>query len=241
MRDYLLDIIKNTSGIGKVPQIKIVGTEEETKISAIADERLFVLDARLHNPLPDFIGRFGMPNLGRLSTLVNIEEYRENANITVTKDSKGVPSGIHFENKDGDFKNDYRFMDSVVIDQLVADLTFNGANWHVELVPTIQGVQRMKYQSTINNDENLFYVKTDPNNNLVFKFGDPASVNGEFVFQAGVKGTLKSERAYSVQAILGILNLNGDKVMKFSNDGVVMITVDSGLAVYNYILLAIQK
>ena len=68
-----------------------------------------------------------------------------------------------------------------------------------------------------------------------------ASVNGEFVFQAGVKGTLKSERAYSVQAILGILNLNGDKVMKFSNDGVVMITVDSGLAVYNYILLAIQK
>lgn len=241
MRDYLLDIIKNTFSLGKVPLIKIVGTQEETKISAVADERLFVVNARLHNPNPDFIGRFGMPNLSRLLSTLNTEEYREDAKITVVRE-KNQPTGINFENKAGDFKNYYRFMDSVVVDQMLPDLTFSGATWHVEIEPTVQGIQRMKFQSAnTGNDDNIFYVKTDANNNVVFKFGDPASVNGEFVFYPGASGTLRNERAYSSTAVLNILSLNGDKTMKFSNDGVVMITVDSGLAVYNYILLAQQK
>ena len=240
MRDYLLDIIKNTHNLGRVPLVKITGNQDETRLSAIADERLFVVDAKFHNPLPDFVGCFGMPNLGRLSVILNTDEYKEDASITVTKHNN-EPIGIHFKNKAGDFKNDYRLMNSTVANQLLPDVTFHGAKWNVELVPTVQSIQRMKFQSTINSDENLFYVKTDENNNLVFRFGDPATLNGEFVFEQNIKGSLKSERAYPVQAILSILNLNGDKIMKFSPDGVVMITVDSGLALYNYILLALQK
>ena len=240
MRDYLLDIIKNTHNLGRVPLVKIAGNDKETRLKAIAEERLFVVDACFHNPLPDFVGRFGMPNLGKLSTILNTDEYREDANITVTRD-KNEPIGIHFQNKVGDFKNDYRLMDGAVADKMLPDVTFHGASWAVELVPSMASIQRMKYQSVINSDETLFHVKTDAKGNLVFRFGDPATLNGEFVFETAVTGQLKSERAYPVQAILSILNLNGDKLMKFSNDGVVMITVDSGLAVYNYILLAHQK
>jgi hypothetical protein len=37
------------------------------------------------------------------------------------------------------------------------------------------------------------------------------------------------------------MDLQGDKVIKISDDGAAMITVDSGLAVYNYILPAQSK
>lgn len=240
MKDYLLDIIKNTHAIGKVPLVKIVGSENETKLTAIADERLFVVDGRFHNPIPDFVGKFGLPNLSRLAVTLNTEEYRENAQISIIKDRKD-PTGIHFENKHGDFKNDYRLMDSTVVDSLLPDVTFTGATWHVEITPSVQSIQRMKAQSVINSDETLFYVKTDDAGNLIFNFGDPASLSGQFVFASGIKGQLKSQRAWPVGCVLSILSLNGDKTMKFSSDGVAMITVDSGLAVYNYILLAQQK
>lgn len=240
MKDYLLDIIKNTHAIGKIPLVKIAGTENETKLTAIADERMFVVSGRFHNVIPDFIGKFGLPNLNRLAVTLNTEEYREDAVISIVKD-KNSPVGIHFENKDGDFKNDYRLMDSVVADSLLPDVTFAGATWHVEITPTIQSIQRMKAQAVINSDETLFYVKTDDRGNLIFNFGDPASLSGQFVFASGVRGQLKGERAWPAGCVLSILSLNGDKTMKFSSDGVAMITVDSGLAVYNYILLAQQK
>lgn len=240
MKDYLLDIIKNTHAIGKVPLVKITGTEDDTRLNAIADEKLFVVEGRFHNPIPEFIGRFGLPNLNRLATTLNTEEYRENAKISIVKD-KDEPGSIHFENKSGDFKNDYRLMSRTVADSMLPDVTFAGATWHVEITPTVQSIQRMKAQSVINSDETLFYVKTDKSNNLVFNFGDPASLSGQFVFANNVKGQLKSERAWPVACFLSILSLNGDKSIKFSSDGVAMITVDSGLATYNYILLAQQK
>jgi hypothetical protein len=37
------------------------------------------------------------------------------------------------------------------------------------------------------------------------------------------------------------LSLAGDKTFKISDDGAAMITVDSGIAEYNYILPAMQK
>ena len=240
MKDYLLDIIKNTHAIGKVPLVKITGTEKETKIIAVADEKVFVVRGQFHNVIPDFIGKFGLPNLNRLAITLNTDEYREDAVINILKE-KNNPASIHFSNKEGDFKNDYRVMDSAVIDSLVPDVTFAGATWHVEITPTVQSIQRMKSQAVINSDETLFYVKSDDKGNLIFNFGDPASLSGQFVFASGVKGQLKGERAWPVACVLSILNLSGDKTMKFSSDGVAMITVDSGLAIYNYYVLAQQK
>jgi hypothetical protein len=40
---------------------------------------------------------------------------------------------------------------------------------------------------------------------------------------------------------MSILGLSGDKTMKISDAGAMMITVDSGLAEYNYILPAQSK
>lgn len=98
----------------------------------------------------------------------------------------------------------------------------------------------MRAQASANSEESTFVARVE-NGNLVFYFGDPSSHSGNFVFQPGVSGSLTKAWNWPVAAVIGILGLTGDKTLKISDDGAAMITVDSGIAEYNYILPAMQK
>jgi hypothetical protein len=76
---------------------------------------------------------------------------------------------------------------------------------------------------------------------LKFFFGDHSTHAGNFVFHPGVTGTLKRAWSWPIKTVIGILDLTGDKTFRISDDGAAQITVDSGLAVYNYILPAQSK
>ena len=243
MRDYLLDIVKNTYGLGNIDLVKITGTDQETSIEALAEDRSVIVQAKLNGPVADFIGTFGMPNLGKLSTILNIPEYKENAKISLTKrDREGVqvPEGIHFENAAGDFKNDYRFMSQEIVNDKLKTVKFRGVNWNVEFEPSVASIQRLKFQASANSEETTFTAKTE-NGDLKFFFGDRSSHAGDFVFQAGVSGTLSKGWAWPVSAVIGILGLSGDKVFRISDEGAAQITVNTGIATYNYILPAQSK
>lgn len=244
MKDHLLDIVQHTHGLGNINLVKIVGTESETAVQAISEDRGVILQAKFKGPIAEFVGTFGMPNLGKLQTILNIPEYSEDANITVNKQDKNgesVPVGVHFENKDGDFKNDYRFMSSEIFpEEMKKNIKMKSVNWTVDIVPTVASVQRLKFQANANSEENNFIVKIE-NNNLKFYFGDHSSHAGNFIFQAGVSGKLSKAWAWPVAAVVSILSLPGDKTFKISDDGVAMITVDSGIADYNYMLPAQTK
>ena len=54
-------------------------------------------------------------------------------------------------------------------------------------------------------------------------------------------GQLKRAWSYPAKAFASIMDLTGDKIVRISDDGAAQITVDSGLAVYNYILPAQSK
>ena len=58
MRDYLLDIVSHTHSLGVIDLLKITGTDSETVINAVSEERVAILDAKFHNPIPEFIGVF---------------------------------------------------------------------------------------------------------------------------------------------------------------------------------------
>jgi hypothetical protein len=77
--------------------------------------------------------------------------------------------------------------------------------------------------------------------NLVFSFGDASTHAGEFVFQHGVEGTLAHTWSWPVAQVQAILNLDGELTMSISDQGAMMITVDSGMAKYDYILPAQSK
>jgi hypothetical protein len=243
MRDHLLDIVKNTYGLGIIDLVKVTGTDTETNIEAIAEDRSVIVQAKINNPVPEFVGTFGMPNLSKLSTILNIPEYKDDAKISLTKQDRNgesVPVGLHFENKAGDFKNDYRFMSSEIVNDKLKTVKFKGVRWNVEFQPTVANILRLKFQASANSDETTFTAKTEGTDLKLF-FGDHSSHAGNFVFQSDVAGTLTKGWSWPVAAVISILNLPGDKTFRISDEGAAQITVDSGMATYNYILPAQSK
>ena len=240
MRDHLLDLVSHTFDLGCIDQVKITGTETETTISGLAEDRSVVVEGTYSNPVPEFVGVFGMPNLAKLKVLLNLQEYKEDAKLTISRKDTGALDQLNFENKAGDFKNSYRFMATELANERIKTVKFKGANWGIEFEPTAAAIQRLKMQASANVDENNFTAKTE-DGDLKFYFGDHSTHAGNFVFQPDVKGTLKRAWAWPVKTVIGILDLYGDKVMKISDDGAAMITVNSGLATYNFILPAQSK
>lgn len=240
MRDYLLDLVQHTHDLGCIDLVKIVGDNKNTTISGLAEDLSVVVQAEFKNPVPEFMGTFGMPNLTKLKTLLNLQEYREDAKLTITKRATGEPDGIAFENKNGDFKNSYRFMASEIVNDKLKTAKFKGVNWHIEFAPSVASIMRLKMQMSANVEEPNFQAKVE-NGDLKFFFGDHSTHAGNFVFQAGVTGTLKRAWSWPATQVSSILGLTGDKIMRISDDGAAQITVDSGIAVYNYILPAQSK
>jgi hypothetical protein len=240
MKDYLLDLVEHTHDLGSIDLVKITGSDKSTVIDGLAEDRSVVIEGTFTQPHADFMGTFGMPNLSKLKILLNLQEYRENARLSLTRKDTGVADGINFENATGDFKNNYRFMASEIVNEKLKTVKFKGVTWHVEFEPSVSAIQRLKMQAQANAEETNFQAKTE-NGDLKFSFGDHSSHSGNFVFHPGVTGTLKRSWSWPIKTVIGILDLTGDKTFKISDDGAAMITVDSGLAVYNYILPAQSK
>ena len=242
MIDILKDIVKHTHGLGFLDLVKITGDSNETAIDSMAEDRSVILQGSFHKPQAEMSGTFGMPQMGKLDIHLKCPEYKEKAKITVLSGERNgatVPTGIHFENEKGDFKNDYRFMNAEIINEKLKTVKFKGVKWDVEIEPSVASVQRFNFQATANTEHNSFVVRTD-NGNLIFTFGDQASHGGEFVFANDVKGTLNKGWSWPVGQVLQILKLSDSaKVMlHFSNEGAMMVSVDSGLGKYQYIIPA---
>lgn len=243
MYSTLRDITSHTFALGIIEVVKITGTEDETVIETMAEDKSVIVQAKMHNARPEFIGMFGMPNLAKLNILLGIPEYKEKASITVSSKGEGdakVLTGLHFENAAGDFKNDYRFMSAELINEKIKPTKFKGVKWGVDFEPSAAAIQRLKFMSGANSEETTFIAKTE-GSDLKFFFGDHSSHSGNFVFQSGVTGSITKGWAWPINVVNSILALPGDKTFKFSDDGAAMITVDSGVAMYNYIMPAQQK
>lgn len=243
MKDILKDLIEHTSALEGIDLIKITGTTQETTIAAVTEDKSVILYGQLKNPHAELLGTFGMPNLGKLNTILSFEEYDENAKISMTTkniDGTNVPEAIHFETITGDFINDYRLMAKGIVEEKVKYVKFRGANWDLDFEPSVLSIMRLKKQASANSEITTFTSKT-VNGDLKFFFGDPSTHSGSFVFETNVSGTLTSNWHWPKKEILAILSLSGDKRMKISNEGAIEITVDSGLATYQYLLPAHTK
>lgn len=240
MKDHLLDLVQHTFDLGCIEYVKITGDDKSTKINGLAEDKSVVIDGEFAAPIADFIGTFGMPNLNKLKILLNLPEYKEDAKLSINRKNANELEGIQFENAAGDFRNSYRFMTAAVVNQKLQTLKFKTPTWHIDFEPTVAGIQRLRMQAQANAEESTFQARTE-NGDLKFFFGDHSTHAGNFVFQPSVNGQLKRAWAWPVTQVMSILGLTGDKTFKISDDGAAMITVDSGLAVYNYILPAQSK
>ena len=243
MKDILQDIVTHTHALGFLPIIKISGTNLETNIESMAEDRSVILTAKTHMPVEEFQGTFGMPNLDKLNIHLKCPEYKDNAKIEVVRQQRNgveIPTTMHFENATGDFHNDYRFMSTEIINEKLKTVKFKGASWDIEFQPAVASIQRLKFQSQAHSEETVFQVKTE-NSDLIVSFGDASTHAGKFTFQSPAGGKLKGTWSWPVVKVMQILGLAGDKTMKISDAGAMMITVDSGMVEYNYILPAQSK
>jgi hypothetical protein len=242
MKSILQDIVAHTNKLGFLNIVKITGTAQKTSIDSMADDRTVIMYAETANPYPDMIGTYGMPQLEKLRYLLDGKEYQEDSKIevvTAERNGETIPVGLHFENKDGDFKNDYRFMNQDIINEKLKTVKFRGVKWDVEVEPTLASVQRFQFQAGANTEHTTFLAKTE-GDKLTFTFGDVSSHGGEFVFATGVVGKITKAWTWPVTSVLSILKVadaNNTKI-SFSNEGAMQITLDSGLATYKYIIPA---
>ena len=243
MKDFLQDLVAHTHSLGFLPLVKVTASAKETKIESMAEDRSVILNATTHTPVDNLEGTFGMPNLNKLDLHLKCPEYKEGAGINVVKQNRNgedIPTGLHFQNATGDFENDYRFMNQDIINEKLKSVKFKGSTWDVEFEPTVAAIQRLKYQAAAHTEESVFQVSTDASN-LVFSFGDASTHAGSFTFQSGITGKLKQTWSWPVNAVQSILALSGDITMRIADAGALGITIDSGTAIYEYILPAQSK
>ena len=242
MKDILKDIVEHTQNLGFLTTVKITGEEGATTMFSMADDRSVIMEATTHNPYPDMLGVFGMPQLQKLKYLLDGSEYQKDAVITVKSGERNgatIPTGLEFVNKDADFKNSYQFMLTEHINEKMKTVKFRGVNWDVHVSPSLPAVQRFNFQAGANSEHPTFLAKTD-DTNLKFIFGDASSHGGEFVFATDVKGSLNKGWSWPVGQVLQILKLSDSAkvTLHFSNEGAMQVSVDSGLGKYQYIIPA---
>lgn len=243
MIDNLKDLITHTHDLGCIDLIKITGTDDETVVEGLAEDRSVIIKAKFHNVIPEFKGVFGMPNMSNLKTILGLEVYAEDASVTVQQDDVKGPTGIRFVNSTGDFKNTYRFMVKDHVEEQLKSVKAKGfasLDWDIDIEPTAQSIQRLKFQSQCHPTELTFVAKTE-DSDLKFYFGDHSTHAGDFVFAHDVTGELKRGWHWPINHVNNILSLAGDKVYRISDGGATEIIVDSGLAEYTYILPAMSK
>lgn len=242
MKDILQDVVAHTHALGFLTLVKVT-SEDSTTIESMAEDRSVIVTGETKTPVTEFSGVFGMPNLDKLALHLKNPEYQKDAKVevvTAERNGEVIPTHIHFENATGDFQNDYRFMNKQIIEEKLKSVKFKGASWDVSFSPSVAAIGRMKLQSAAHSEEPTFNVKTE-NGDLVFSFGDASTHAGSFVFEAGIEGSLKHTWAWPVAQTQAILSLDGDIKMSISDQGAMQITVDSGMAEYNYILPAQSK
>jgi hypothetical protein len=242
MLDLLKDIVSHTHNLGFLDTVKISGEDASTKIDSMADDRSVIMYGEFNTPVAEMKGVFGMPQLNKLKIHLDCPVYKEDAKIEIVsaeRNGEELPVGIHFENKEGDFKNDYRFMNTEIINEKLKTVKFRGVKWDVEVEPTVASIQRFNFQAAANTEHPTFLTKTE-NGNLKFVFGDQSTHGGEFVFASNVTGSLNKAWTWPVNQVLSILKIadaNNAKI-SISNEGAMQITLDSGIATYKYIIPA---
>jgi hypothetical protein len=159
--------------------------------------------------------------------------------VTQTRNEVEVPVEVKFEAADGTDAH-YRFMLSDVVNQQLKDITFKGAEFDINIVPTAKNLKDLSYfNSVLGTYEANFYPKTE-DDKLYFHIGDGVSDRTKILIAEGVEGSTTHEFRWPLDIVLKILRLgdNANVVLSINNKGLLQIKVHSGLGEYTYLLPA---
>jgi hypothetical protein len=251
MRETIQDIVKHTGGLGFIETVKITGSEEETLVEAMDNERTVIVKGKLLTPETNLKGEFGMSNLSLIQGLVGSALYKgDGVSVDVKRrerNGKQVPEEISFHNATTKSSASYRLM---ATDLIPEQAKFLGTQWDVEVDPSASKLKELQALATLYSQfESYFTVKTvksdEGKNELRFYIGEEgSSMHRAFLtINDDVEGTLGGDLHWPIQSVLSILKLGAEENLKlqFSSRGALQITMTSATAEYRYILPARKK
>lgn len=243
MLPILKDLVAHVNPIGSVSLMRLIQKGDHVQIDGFNDEKTLIIFAKTHKELAGFDDTFGMGDFNKLAYLLKSPEYQDSPKIEIKTENRNgsvIPTEITFENKLGDFKNRYKFVHPEIVNEKLKSITFSEPSWDVVFEPAMTAIARLKLMSGAHSDEAVFQLKTK-NDNLMLIFGDANTHGGEFVFHPDVKKNISNNFYWPNNIFTAILNLDGDKKISISNEGLVKISVNSGLINYEYLIPAQQK
>jgi hypothetical protein len=244
IKDTLKDVLKHTHSLGIFEMVKISGDMQETRVETVDANKTVIFKGKTVNPVPDFID--ATVGISRMSVLDGYLRYPgfddEAATVAVVTQKRNdidVPVEVKFEAVDGTDAN-YRFMLADVVNQQLKDITFKGADFDINIVPTAKNLKDLAYfNSVLGAYEANFYPKTE-GNKLYFHIGDGVSDRTKILISENVNNVITHEFRWPLDIVLKILRLgdNANVVFSINNKGLVQIKILSGLGEYTYLLPA---
>jgi len=242
MREILSDIVKHIAGLGFINEIKLTGTEDKTSIEGIDANKTVIVKGQLKIPSQDFIGDFGMGQLGLLKGLVEFPIFKdEKTSLKIVKrerNEKLVPEEIVFSNKQ---TATYRFMSPELIPDQVK---FLGTSVDVKVTPSKSAINLFSSMAGLYASFEQFFLPKTVDGELRFYIGDENSASHKaFVVFDQTDGVLNTNLYYPIAQVLSILKLaeDGKVTMGFSQKGALIIDIETDIAEWKYILPARKK
>lgn len=245
MRDVLIDVIKQTSGLVEV--IKVTGSATETKLQAVNDTMSLFIEATLTSPVPEFVGEFGLTNLSLLRKLLDFSSYRtEEASFSVkrftTPDGAEAPELFEFKDSSGVGGSVFRLMNAKRVPE---QAEIRNIPWDVSFAPNKAKIAEFQELAGFYTEVDKFFSAKIDKGNLIFCVGDDSSSThyANLPIESGVRGTLKGEAVYSIAQFLQVLKIAGsnDTEIKITGRGVIGVEVSTALGVYKYYLRAATR
>jgi hypothetical protein len=238
LRNQLTDVVRQVAPLFK--KIKVTGDADSTKIEAMDDDKILFLNATLKQPVPEFIGEFGIGSLSLLSGLLNFASYKtDDAKLLVHRSEVGDHVGeFEFRDKRGGFTR-FKTMNPRLVEQpQIANI-----KWHVTVAPTKATVTELsQLASHLSEVDSMFGVMVE-NHTLFVTIGGGASGThtSSVALATEVEEAFSAPSAtYNTKHLLSVLKNAGPNPseVRFSERGVAGITVETEYGTYNYFLRA---
>lgn len=241
MREVLLDLVKQTSGLTEA--LRVMGTAEETVIKGCDADKTLFIEAVLKEPLAEFEGEFGLSNINLLSGLLNFTNYlTSDATFSVKKkerNGKVTIEQFEFRNPVTGNDADFRMMDPLHVPE---QATIPNIPWDVVVTPTKSKIAEFSQLASLYSEVDRNFGVRTVLGDLQFYIGDEGSSNHRvsMVFETGVKGELKGVLQWNTHQFLAVMKLTGNHPteMKITSRGVLSISVETPHGTYNYFLRA---
>lgn len=259
--NYLQDLVKFTTGLG-INHVKVSGEDGTVTIEGVKDaNKTLVIKGKFLKPVDELEGVCGLSDLEWLANYVNAYKAKGDTATVVRKDityfenvvdddgnlvfgedgnpeqqssTKNLIQEINFKRTTTPKMNNvYRVMNVRMID---SQPKFGGINWDIEIEPSTISIETFATQAGFG-VEKYFSATTNDDGTLIFNFGKSASID----FAYDVEGELEREWSWEIKPVLDILKLSSvaECTMHFSSSkGALQLTLNTGLAEYNYIMPA---